>query len=217
MTGVVEAAPGGREHTPVRGSRLFSLAGNVVGAVGAAFFLRATVHTFTRSHELIGGALIAQETWVVVAYLVRRSAQTVSRRPTDWLLAFGGTFGGVLLRPSGAHVALGIGLVVQLTGLVLCVVALLALGRSFGFAAADRGLARRGPYAAVRHPVYASYLIVQCGYLLQSASLANLAVVALVTACNGGRAAAEERVLTAAEAYREYATHVRWRVMPGVW
>jgi protein-S-isoprenylcysteine O-methyltransferase Ste14 len=38
--------------------------------------------------------------------------------------------------------------------------ALAALGRSFGFVAADRGLRASGPYAMVRHPVYASYLLI---------------------------------------------------------
>lgn len=40
----------------------------------------------------------------------------------------------------------------------------------FGFVAADRGLKTRGPYAVVRHPMYASYLLLQSGYVLRSLS-----------------------------------------------
>jgi len=100
---------------------------------------------------------------------------------------------------------------------VIVIVSLLALGRSFGFLAADRGLKTRGPYAVVRHPVYASYLLIQSGYVLQSLSVRNIAIFALVSACNVGRALAEERLLTESAAYRAYRQHVRWRLIPYLW
>ncbi len=168
---------------------------------------------------MIGAALLVEQTLVVVAYLVRRPARAVTTRMGDWLLAFGGTFGGVLLRPVGAHPHWGvtIGLVVQLLGIFVGVVAFLALGRSFGFAAADRGLVTHGPYAVVRHPIYASYLLVLSGYLLQSISVWNALVVVLVTSCNVGRAVVEDRVLATSAEYADYRSHVRWRLVPGVW
>jgi protein-S-isoprenylcysteine O-methyltransferase Ste14 len=157
--------------------------------------------------------------WVVAAYLIRRPARTVSRRLGDWLLAFGGTFGGVLFRPVGAHSGWGTdaGLVIQLTGLAICVASFLALGRSFGFAAADRGLVRRGPYTVVRHPIYASYLLLQLGYVLQSLSAWNVLVMAMVTSCNVGRARAEDRLLATNNQYGAYRNQVRWRLLPGIW
>jgi protein-S-isoprenylcysteine O-methyltransferase Ste14 len=157
--------------------------------------------------------------WIVVAYLIRRPARVVSQRPVDWLLAFGGTFGGVLLRPEGAHPHWGVvaGFDAQLIGLIICVASFFALGRSFGFAAADRGLVRRGPYSLVRHPIYASYFFLQIGYLLQSLSLRNALVVAFICACNIGRAVVEERLLISTNRYDEYRAQVRWRIMPGVW
>ena len=122
----------------------------------------------------------------------------MSRRLSDWLLAFCGTFGGVLFRPNGAHLHWGLdaGLAVQLVGLFICVWSLSALGRSFGFAAADRGLVRRGPYRVIRHPIYASYVLLQLGYLLQSISLRNALVMLFTSSCNVGRALAEEHLLT---------------------
>ena len=115
---------------------------NLIGAAGAAFFAQATLRFYLQTHRLIGGAFFAEQMWVVVAYLIRRPARDVSRRWGDWLLAFGGTFGGVLFRPDGAHPQWGVttGLAVQLVGLAICVASFLALGRSFGFVAADRGL-----------------------------------------------------------------------------
>jgi protein-S-isoprenylcysteine O-methyltransferase Ste14 len=52
--------------------------------------------------------------------------------------------------------------------------------------------------------VYASYLLIQSGYVLQSLSLRNVLVFALATACNIGRALAEEKLLDTSAAYRAY-------------
>ncbi len=192
---------------------------NLVGAAGAALFARAGYEHFRSTHSLIGGAFLAEQVWIVVAYLVRRPAGAVSQRAGDWLLAFGGTFGGVLLRPSGVHLHWGVvaGFDLQVVGLAICITSFIALGRSFGFAAADRGLVRRGPYRVVRHPIYASYFLLLLGYLLQSLSMVNALVVLFVCGCDVGRALAEERLLLASGPYRDYRSRVRWRLLPSVW
>jgi protein-S-isoprenylcysteine O-methyltransferase Ste14 len=192
---------------------------NVVAAFGAALFARAGLEYYLRTHSLIGAAFLAEEMWIVVAYLVRRPARVLSQRPLDWLLAFGGTFGGVLLRPIGMHPRWGVvaGFDLQMIGLVICVASFFALGRSFGFAAADRGLVQRGPYAVVRHPIYCAYFFLQFGYLLQSLSVANALIVTFICSCNIGRALVEERLLVTSGRYDEYRLRVRWRLVPGVW
>ncbi len=195
------------------------IAANLVAAGGAALFARAGLQYYLHTHSLIGAAFFAEQLWIVVAYLVRRPARVLSQRPTDWLLAFGGTFGGVLLRPTGAHPnwGVGAGASVQAIGLVICVASFYALGRSFGFAAADRGLVQRGTYSLVRHPIYASYFFLQIGYLLQSLSVKNALVVVFICSCNVGRLRAEERLLLTSSRYDEYRTRVRWRLFPGLW
>ena len=202
-----------------RSARVVRISLNVVGAIGAAYFAKATLQFYLHTHRLIGGAFFAEQMWVVAAYLIRRPARLVSGRLGDWILAFGGTFGGVLFRPIGAHPRLGLdlGLGVQIVGLTICVVSFLALGRSFGFAAADRGLVKRGPYAIVRHPIYASYVLLQLGYVLQSLSVWNALVMLFVTSCNFGRAHAEDRLLATNACYSEYRSRVRWRLVPGLW
>jgi protein-S-isoprenylcysteine O-methyltransferase Ste14 len=202
-----------------RVQRLIRISANLVGAGGAALFARSSLQYFQQTHRFVGAAFLFEQTWVVVAYLIRRPARAVSRRSSDWLLAFGGTFGGVLFRPFGAHPHWGYeaGTGIQLLGLLICVTSFLTLGRSFGFAAADRGLVRRGPYAVVRHPIYASYLLLQAGYLLQSFSVWNVLVMVFVTSCNVGRALAEDRMLAMCEPYDAYRAQVRWRLLPGVW
>jgi protein-S-isoprenylcysteine O-methyltransferase Ste14 len=207
------------ERLSARSGWLLRTSANLVGAIGAAYFARASLRFYQQTHRLIGAVLLVEQTWVVVAYLVRRPTRAVSRRPGDWLLAFGGTFGVVLLRPVGAHPPWGVtvGLAMQLFGLFICIASFLSLGRSFGFAAADRGLATRGAYAVVRHPIYGSYLFVQVGYVLQSISVWNALVVLFVTTCNVARALVEERVLAKSGEYAAYRRRVRWRLLPGVW
>jgi protein-S-isoprenylcysteine O-methyltransferase Ste14 len=198
--------------------RLLSVCANIVGAGSAAVFSYSFLHFYFESHRLIGIVFFAQQTLVALAYLVRRPARLVTRRLDDWLLAFAGTFSGVLFRPNGEHPAWGIwtGVVLQLIGVAVVATCILTLGRSFGFAAADRGVVTRGPYAVVRHPMYASYLFLDLGYLLQSLSMHN-ATVLVGTLCNGGRALAEERLLANNRDYLAYRRRVRRRIIPGVW
>jgi protein-S-isoprenylcysteine O-methyltransferase Ste14 len=192
---------------------------NLVGACGAVLFARAGLQRYLDTHSLVGALFFAEERWSVVAFLVRRPARAVSQRLGDWLLAMGGTFGGVMFRPDGAHLHWGIavGLGLQLAGLAVCVASFFALGRSFGFAPADRGLRQRGPYSVVRHPIYASYFLLQFGYVLQSISVGNVLVMVFVCSCNIGRALAEERFLSSSADYDEYRGSVRWRLVPGIW
>ncbi len=200
-------------------TRLTRGAANVVGAVGAGWFARSGYHYYESTHSLIGAAFLGEQLWVVAAYLLRRRAGRLSTRADDWALAFAGTFGGVLFRPTGWHPHWGVfaGAWLQALGLAICVASFAALGRSFGFAAADRGLKRAGPYAVVRHPLYCAYVLLQLGYVLQSVSWRNVAVMVIVSGCNVGRARAEERLLTEGDDYRVYRDQVRRKFVPGVW
>ena len=207
-------------HEPSpKAQRNIRIGANLIGATGAAYFAYVTLDAYLRTHRPIGVLFFAEQMVVVVAYLVRRPASAVTRRFADWLFAFGGTFVPVLLRPDGVHTPWGLqwGLVMQFCGVVLCLWSFFFLGRSFGFAAADRGLVQRGPYRIVRHPIYASYVLLQTGYLMQSLSVRNFVVVVAALACNLGRIRAEERVLRANPAHAAYRERVRWRLLPGVW
>jgi protein-S-isoprenylcysteine O-methyltransferase Ste14 len=192
---------------------------NVVGALGALLFARSGFLTFRRTHSLIGFVFLAEELWIVAAYLIRRRAKVVTQRLGDWLVAFAGTYAGVLFRPQGAHPHWGVvtGLVLQIIGLVICVASFSNLGRSFGFAAADRGIKTRGTYSVVRHPIYASYIFLLLGYVLQSISIRNVIVMLTVLSFDAGRVVAEERLLNSNSSYLIYRHKVRWRVIPGLW
>ena len=82
------------------------------------------------------------------------------------------------------------------------------------FRGCQPGLKTCGSHAVVRHPIYASYLLIQSGYVLQSLSLRNLAVVTFASACTIARALARIRLLAWSPASLTYRERARWRLIP---
>ncbi len=104
------------------------------------------------------------------------------------------------------------------SGVVITVVSLSTLGRSFGIFPAARRVVHSGPYRWVRHPAYLGQLLIltACG-LSVSPQMGGLTML-VATACLGLRIRAEEQVLTEQWAsYREYTQQVPWKLMPFIW
>jgi protein-S-isoprenylcysteine O-methyltransferase Ste14 len=102
-------------------------------------------------------------------------------------------------------------------GLVVMVVGLASLGRSFGIMPRARGLVQTGLYRWVRHPVYLGELLVLTGLLLLVAHPLTVSVYAVFVALQVYRLIVEERTL--ALVYPEYAEYRARtaRLLPGVY
>ena len=75
-----------------------------------------------------------------------------------------------------------------------------------------------GPYALVRHPLYAGALLFMIGQPLLLGSWLALAASPVLVLLMAMRAVGEERTLKAAlPGYAEYMQKVRFRLAPGVW
>jgi len=75
-----------------------------------------------------------------------------------------------------------------------------------------------GPYAYVRHPMYAGVLFFYIGAPLLLGSWYGLAAAIVSLSILAVRAVLEERKLMVELAgYREYAERVRYRLIPGIW
>jgi protein-S-isoprenylcysteine O-methyltransferase Ste14 len=75
-----------------------------------------------------------------------------------------------------------------------------------------------GPYAIVRHPMYASGLLFFIGVPLLLGSWLGLSLAALFILGIAWRAVQEEKTLRAELAgYADYASRVRYRFIPYVW
>lgn len=199
--------------------RLQSALGNVFLAMFYLFFAAAHVTAGRRTGEWATILpVLVQESLLAILFLSRRPTVAVSQRPLEWITGIVGTFLPFLLRPAehvGPLVALGFP--IQVTGLLLVIVALTSLGRSIGIVPADRGLKSGGLYGVVRHPMYAAHIIAYLGYALSYPSALNIVVVAAVVVALNARAIFEERLLGHDPRYRDYLHRTHWRFLPYVY
>jgi protein-S-isoprenylcysteine O-methyltransferase Ste14 len=163
-------------------------------------------------------AILVSEGTVVLFMLLRRRPLTVTTRPLDWLAALLGTAAPMLIRPGGhalAPPAIGLGLI--LTGFGLAMWGKLTLRRSFGLAAANRGVVASGAYNVVRHPIYAGYLLTYVGFFLNNPTVWNAALYGVTLGLIVVRIGAEENVLRLDPLYAAFMSRVRYRVAPGLY
>jgi protein-S-isoprenylcysteine O-methyltransferase Ste14 len=127
------------------------------------------------------------------------------------------------LHPSEASFVLqALGLAMYL----LSMVCIMWVFRENSFAAplvkvqAERGhhVISTGPYAWVRHPMYSSSMLFFIGVPLLLGSWWGVAMVPLFVVLFAIRMRIEERTLIAGlPGYADYRTHVRYRLVPGLW
>jgi protein-S-isoprenylcysteine O-methyltransferase Ste14/uncharacterized membrane protein (UPF0127 family) len=162
--------------------------------------------------------LIAVNAVMAILFLTRRKSTDTSNRIPDWLVAFGVVGLSKLLGPRpGPDSAFGVvAISVQVAGAAFLLGSLLSLGRSFGLVAANRGIKTAGLYRIVRHPAYASELILYLGLLLENLSARSAGFVILIAAGQVYRLFAEERVLKRNNRYRDYMRSTRHRLIPGI-
>jgi protein-S-isoprenylcysteine O-methyltransferase Ste14 len=186
-------------------------------------FARVGMDAWTHTGDSAPLLLVGQEVLIGLLALGRRRLKPTSPiavQPRAVALAWLGTLLPLVLRPAAPGVAplLGLaGLALQYIGGIVLLAATLSLGRSFGIAAANRGIRVDGLYRIVRHPMYAAYLLVFFGFALGHLSPSNVVVLVLWTVVQIHRALAEEQLLSQDAAYRAYQARVRYRFVPGVW
>jgi len=120
--------------------------------------------------------------------------------------------------PAAAHwVGFGLGLV----GLATWAWAQVTLGRQWSAQVQLRGahqLITSGPYAWVRHPLYAALVGASIAFALVTANWLFVAFGALAIGLLPNRILREEKMMKEAVAgYDAYSAKVRFRIIPGVW
>jgi protein-S-isoprenylcysteine O-methyltransferase Ste14 len=172
---------------------------------------------FLATGRLTGLLMLASEALVVVFTVLRRAPATVDRSMRARALTALSLLGPPLVKPSLvppiAPELLTVGL--SALGLLVVIGGKMSLGRSFGLIPANRGIVSTGLYRLVRHPIYLGYLITHVAFVAANPTMWNLALLATADIALMARAVCEERTLARDEAYRQYQTRVRWRVVPG--
>ncbi len=103
-------------------------------------------------------------------------------------------------------------------GTLLTLLSFLSLGRSFAVLPARRKIRQTAAYSVVRHPIYASELLLLLACWTTDFSSAWLAagflisVIFLII-----RIRVEENLLNHAPEYNDYCSRVKWRIVPGLW
>ncbi|MCX8571101.1 methyltransferase family protein [Aminobacter sp. MET-1] len=146
---------------------------------------------------------------VLALTIVRHDVKSVAAGLEPRLTAIGGTFCLLLLIgfPKGSPPA-AIGVlsnILIVVGASLSFWCAMRLGRSFAVAAAARQLVVSGPYAHVRHPLYAAEALTAVGVVLAHWSPAALAMLIVWGVLQYRRAGNEEKVLAAA--FPDYAVY----------
>jgi len=180
----------------------------------ATFLVRLSHTILLRPYNILA---IISEGLGVYFIMVRRGASAVTFRPLDWFMALMGTTLPMFARAGGEPLMpTAIGTMIMFAGLMLTIWAKASLRQSFGIAAANRGPVSEGPYRGIRHPMYAGYILVYVGFSLNNPLLWNAAIYGAGIAFQIARIMAEERILTQDPKYADYRTHVRHRLVPGV-
>jgi protein-S-isoprenylcysteine O-methyltransferase Ste14 len=204
---------------------LFSRAGLKHAACNTALALSFVVAMLPAARKInltIDGA--ANLIWLCGAAImaVMSFVRTPPRRAMIDAYSLSAT-GGMLLLPclmiptnrSQGAIALA-GVMLELLGVILTQVARVYMGRRFGILPANRGVVSRGPFAAVRHPIYIGWLALAVGYALLYPSPRNVALILSTIPFMVWRIKQEEALLCDDPDYVSYSRRVRFRLWPGV-
>jgi protein-S-isoprenylcysteine O-methyltransferase Ste14 len=170
--------------------------------------LRAREFLLTRA---IVPVFLALQAGMVALCLMRRRDTTNESNLWVQTLAWGSAFLPLTLQIRNTNL---MGITIHIVGLCLILGSILALGRSFGIAPADRGLVKAGPYQWLRHPMYAGEILAITGALIGNLSIRNTIIFSLLLLSFLWRIRIEERLIFG---YGKYQEQTPWRLLPGIW
>ena len=202
-----------REPMEIRNSGLTHATAGLALAVIWGSFAYRHINVFMLTGEWPYLVFFVSETLQAGLFIIRYQPVSVSSDPVDWTVAIAGTVAPLCFVPAetgfGTHAGalIVIGALLQISGLV-------SLNRSFAIVAAKRKIRTSGMYRVVRHPIYASYLVLFSGYVWGNATAWNICLLSLIVACIVVRVLREERHLGMDSTYRDYTRQVRFRLLP---
>jgi protein-S-isoprenylcysteine O-methyltransferase Ste14 len=206
---------------PVKGFRALVTTDLMARLTVTTLFVMLSINLlgdFVHTHRLTGLLLLVSEALVAVLTLVRRRTRIVDRSVAATVVTTISVIGPALLRSAD-----GVGVLpdpltalLSVAGLIAVIAGKITLGRSFGIAPANRGVVVAGPYALVRHPIYAGYLLSHVAFAIAYPTPWNIGVLLATDVALVLRALCEERVLAADRSYQIYCRRVLWHLVPGV-
>ncbi len=165
-------------------------------------------------------SFVVQNLVLLAVILLRRPHRVVNRNLLHQAVALAAFFSGVFFvgaPTSGGPLEHTVSSILVVAANVLGLATVLNLGRSFGILIALRKVETRFLYSVIRHPMYATDILLRVGFLVSHVTWQTVALFVFSTGCYVIRAVLEERFLAAQDpAYTEYMRRTRWRFVPGV-
>jgi protein-S-isoprenylcysteine O-methyltransferase Ste14 len=204
-------------HEHPRLYRLWELASNVVLMLIFGRFAWRFGVDFYETERVSSLLVLASQGLLAAFSLTRRLPSHVDFSLYAWFVAIAGTWTSQLFLEPGRSRDTLAGQIILLSGLVLQVASMLSLNRSFGIVPANRGIKTGGMYRVVRHPLYACYVYVYAGILINHYSVRNAIVIVVGIFFQILRIQSEEKFLSQDPEYRRYMQRTRWRLIPFVY
>lgn len=190
---------------------------NLLLATFFLFFAVSNAQSFLANPRLSVFLIVIAESIAAVFLIIRRNPHETWHSWQTWLTTTCGTLAPFLLRPVEGAEDILVGEILLVFGVAMQILSLVSLNRSFGLLPALRGVKSSGMYAWVRHPLYAAYVIIFLGYLVNNQSLNNAAVILFGIAFLVMRIHYEEELLMQEADYKHYVSRTRWRLIPAIW
>jgi protein-S-isoprenylcysteine O-methyltransferase Ste14 len=149
--------------------------------------------------------------------LTRQKHQAFNRNWFHQLIAIIAFFSGIAFigQPVTAQgTALIASRIIILTANIFGIMSLINLGKSFGILIAFRRVRSDGLYSIIRHPMYATDILLRLGFVISHFNSLTAVLFVLSTSCYVYRAILEERFLSKQPDYKNYMDRVRYRFIP---
>ncbi|MGE5679395.1 MAG: methyltransferase family protein [Bacillota bacterium] len=155
----------------------------------------------------------------VFLVLFRHEYQDLDKNPVHWGVSILSFFSNLFFFRQGESTGFIYSLANYLNAfaIVLGIITLINLGRSFGVVPAVRVIKTGGLYGFIRHPMYVSDFLFKLPVVLKYFSLYNLFIFAFSIVLYILRAGYEEEILMKNDEYRCYAEKVKYRFIPFIY
>lgn len=166
----------------------------------------------------VGMAVVGLHLIVAILFVVRRAPKRGASWPKRLIAALSVPTAavGFALAPSIATWP-PLAVAMFIAGATGVGLSLVTLGRSFGVLPAVREMVVAGPFRLVRHPTYASELVMVLACVVAAPTPPLFLVLCAAAVSVAVRIHIEEELLRQDPAYARYASRVRYRLLPLLW
>jgi len=153
--------------------------------------------------------------------LIRKEYINIDKDWRHWVVVILSFFSNLFFikRKEYIHIPLVIKTVgyINALSIIVGILALISLGRSFGIVPAVREIKTDGLYKIIRHPMYLSDILFKTPIVLKYFNLYNVLIYTISVFMYVLRARYEEQLLATYNSYKDYLQKVKFRFIPFIY